>query len=215
MVDKDLLRKYRELNNYDYRTLAKKIKCPKKVVELWETGDSIPKEKDILKLCELYNIEVEDLMLHEPKKVNIIKMIIGIILGISSGILLKNNIIMILSPIFNLVFILTLEHIMNLKNENKDSKLTSLLGVELNDIKNKRLKIYLYEANIISSAYSIFNIIMRILNIDLFVIKINLIGIPSVNESIILISTYLLLMFISFIIELGFGEYMIKKYKEV
>lgn len=215
MVDKDLLRKYRELNNYDYRTLAKKIKCPKKVIQLWETGDTIPKERDILKLCEIYDIEIQDLMLQEPKKVNIIKLVIGIILGISSGIILKNNVLIILSPIFNLIFIVTLEHIMNLKKENKDSKLISLLGVELKDNKNKRLKIYLEEANIISSAYSIFNIIMRILNIDLFVIKINLVGISSVNECIILISTYLLLMFISFIIELGFGEYMIKKYKEV
>lgn len=220
MIDNELLKYYRELNNLTIKELAKKLKCPKRIIELWETGEIIPKESDITKLCEIYNITIEDLIKQEKNSLNIIYFITSIILialGIISGYISKNITIMILFPIINLTLLYSSIYIIKQYEISKsidDEEPRSLFGIILDqDIKKERIKDYLIESNLIAAAYLAFNIICKLFELNDFIINITLFDNKSVNDFVILTTIYLQLMISSFIIEIGFGEYMIKKYK--
>lgn len=216
MIDKEKLKYYREKNNYTTSDLSKKLKCSKKIIELWEKGISTPKEKDIVILCDLYNIELIDLKVKEKVKIINLKIfIISIIIAIIFSIFSKDIITLILLTIMLYIIILTSIYIyQNYKLKCPKIVPKTIFGIVLsiND-KNQRLKDYLLESNFISCIYISIYLITKSLNIADFILKIDIISNKSVNEVIILILTYLLLLVTLFIIELGFGEYIIKMYR--
>ena len=65
LVDNDRLKLYREVNNYDIKYVAKKIKCPKSLIREWEEGSKEIDEVSLEKICALYKIEKEDLYYKE------------------------------------------------------------------------------------------------------------------------------------------------------
>lgn len=87
----------------------------------------------------------------------------------------------------------------------------SLFNVELSDDKYDRRKLYLVESMLVSSIYITLINIFKILELNILVINIYIFDSKSVNEFVISLVSYLLLTVLTFIIELGFGEYMIKR----
>jgi hypothetical protein len=97
-------------------------------------------------------------------------------------------------------------------NYTKDNLVPkSLFSIKLLEDKNERIKLYLKESLLIASLYTIISNVLKILELNIFVIQFYLIPIRSVNDIVITFITYLLLTILTFIIELGFGEYIYKK----
>ena len=84
-------------------------------------------------------------------------------------------------------------------------------NIELSNDKKKRFTTYLIESSLVSALYILITNICRIFEYDILVINVYLFEIKSVNTLFIIIISYLLLLLFTFIIELGFGEYMIKR----
>ena len=212
MIDSSLLKYYREKENLKIKDLAKKIHISKKIIEKWENAELEPMDKDIEKLCKLYRITKEDLIIKEKKKNNLIISIILFICGIGIGIVLNEIAITIILPII-LVIILNSIIIIKSKYElsKKEEGPKSLFGISLRDSKKNRYKYYLLESLILSSSYILFNMILRMFDFTKFIINVNLTTNESINYLIIWVTTFILLTSLAFLIELIFGEFMVKK----
>lgn len=210
MVNKDLLRFYREDNDLTYDDLAKELKCPKKIIELWERGELVPREDDIKKLAKLYNISPKDLYSINYTKNNLLSSIILLLLGIVSGLIVKNYGVSIMAAISFIVFyrlIIVLQDY-----ERKDDVPKSLFGYNL---LNGYMSLYLLEANIIASGYTIINVVLRLFKINMLVLNIDIVSSNDLNTLLIMGVSYILLMILSFIIEYIFGNMLLKEYKDV
>lgn len=212
MINYELLENLRKKHKWSYKTLSEKLDCPIDIIKLWESGEMPPSLDDLKKLAKIYDIEVEDLYIEEGhvKHVSIIGVILLIIAGIIMGLILDNYIYMGLISVLNIIVYLCFYNLFKYKSELENVP-KSLFGFDISD---KEKRIYFYEANIIASAYTYITIIFRFLNIDIFIPNINIIGEKNVNTLLIIGLSYLLLMILSFIIELVFGIYIKKGYEE-
>lgn len=219
MIDKEKLIYYRELNNIEINKLAKKIKCSKHEIELWESGEIIPTEKQLEKLCKFYKITVDDLMVEEKKSISALSIIISfilIIIGLVIGYLINSLVYALVLPIMNVICYFIIKSEFNNFKESKnvdDTIPKSLFGLVLSNSKSTRKRIYLIESILLSSIYVIISIIFKLFDINELILNIRIFDNNNVNEGFLILSTYLLLMFLSYIIELVFGEYMIKNNK--
>lgn len=212
MINYELLQDLRKKKKWSYKTLSKKIDCPVDIIKLWETGDMIPSNADLVKLAYYYNIDVKELYLKTSKEkgINIFKIITLFILGCLIGIFTKNIVYFIIMPLLNVFLYLCT---FNLSKYKKDSKNIpkSLFGFSL-EIDDK--KIYLYESNILAIIYTYVSIILRLLDMQILVPNINFIKSNYLNTFLIILITYLLLMILSFIIELAFGIIIKREYEK-
>lgn len=214
MVDKDKLKLYRELNDYDMKKVARRLKVPKSIVREWEEGTKEVSDEDLEKLAKLYNVSKKDLLI--TKKSNktlyfiavVISLLIpSIIYCIYSDIpVLITNIICLLILLLGLIFI---------KNNYTIDETTpkSLFCIELKDNLKDRILLYIKESLMIGSIYILITNIFKVIDFDMLVINYELLSNRCVNDFVISIITYLLLSILTFIIELGFGEYIWKKTK--
>lgn len=212
MVDNDRLKLYREVNNYDIKYVAKKIKCPKSLIREWEEGSKEIDEVSLEKICALYKIEKEDLYYKEENKIGIHLLIVAFIIVASTlTLFIHSDVVIVITNILvgiNIYF--SLRYI--IKRFNKDNIVPkSLFNVEL--LKEKKLRVYTYliESSLVASLYILVTNIFRIFEYDMLVINIYLFASKSVNSLIIIIISYLLLLILTFIIELAFGEYIVKR----
>lgn len=215
MIDKEKLKYYRELNKMDFRTLSKKLKCPRKIIEHWEEGSRVPKNEDIKTLCILYGIEEKDLYKRSTTRSHSpVLYCVVFILSLLLGTLTNNVGIILISFITNLITTYAvIEFIKLWQARKKHEEFTSLFGISLHVEEKMRKRIYLIESLIISGFSIVLNIIFHLFHLDFLYITKLFIANKSVNEFVILGVSYLLLFMLSFIIELGFGEYALKKYK--
>lgn len=222
MIDKDKLKYYRELNGYTLGSLAWKTKCAKVKLEAYEEGTSEIDFAFLNKLADLYGISVEDFYYDEEESFGwewILLLGVFAILGFFIG-FYKNNIpLMFLAPINNLSLVYAIRKIyLSRESDPINSNLElpkSLFGKCLNDLSLiERINIYFYEAVIIACAFTLLILMFYLLSFNFFLLEIDFVGIESVNTGIICASMCLLLGFISFIIEWGFGELLLKKYNE-
>lgn len=211
MVDKDRLKLYREVNNYEIKYVAKKIKCPRTLIREWEEGTKEIDEVSLEKICNLYNITKEDLYYKEEKKIWAHLLIIAAIIVASSLTLFIHNsaVVTITNILVGINIYFCTQHI--IKYYSKEEKVKSLFNIELSNDKKKRLTTYLIESSLVSALYILITNICRIFEYDILVINVYLFEIKNVNTLFIIIISYLLLLLFTFIIELGFGEYMIKR----
>jgi len=172
----------------------------------------LPSEDDLIKLASLYDIDVNSLYLEKIKehKINIPIILILFIIGVIIGILTGNKIYAIIIPILNIIIYICIYKLWKYKYPSND-KPKSLFGF---NIEKDDKKIYLYESNIIAIIYTYFSILFRVLKINFLVPNVNIITEKNVNTLLIIGLTYLLLMILSFIIELVFGLKIKKYYKE-
>lgn len=212
MVDNDRLKLYREVNNYDIKYVAKKIKCPKSLIREWEEGSKEIDEVSLEKICALYKIEKEDLYYKEENKIGVHLLIIAFIIVASTlTLFIHSDVVIVITNILvgiNIYF--SLRYIT--KRFNKDNIVPkSLFNVEL--LKEKKIRVYTYliESSLVASLYILVTNIFRIFEYDMLVINIYLFASKSVNSLIIIIISYLLLLILTFIIELAFGEYIVKR----
>lgn len=210
MVNKDLLRFYREDNDLTLDDLAKELKCPKKIIELWEKGELTPREDDIKKLAKLYNISPRDLYSVDYAKNNLISSVILLILGIVSGIIVKNYGVSIMAAISFIMFYRLITILQDY--ERKDDVPKSLFGYNL---LTGAVSLYLIEANIIASLYTIVNVVLRLFKVNFLILNIDILESNDLNTLLIMGVSYILLMLLSFIIEWVFGNMLLKEYKEV
>lgn len=214
MIDGSLLKYYREKENLTIKDLSKKMHVPKRIIENWENGISIPRESDIKILCELYGIEKEDLVIEEKSIKNIIISIILFVCGITVGLIVDDNSIAIVLPII-LVVILNISLIIKVNYDisKEDNGPKSLFGIMLEENNKKsRCKYYLLESIILSASYILINIVCKMLDFTRFIIDIDIIDNRVVNAILIWLITFVLLTFLAFLIEFVFGEFMVKKY---
>lgn len=212
MINYELLETLRKNKKWSYKTLSKKLDCPVDIIKLWESGEMIPSENDLVKIAYFYNINVEDLYLSKPEKkeISILALLLLFIIGCVIGIFINNIIYIFILPILNIIAYFCIYNLCKYKIDAKD-KPKSLFGF---NIENDDKKIYLYEANIIAIIYTYLSIAFRVLKINFLVPNINIIKEKNVNTLLIIIIAYLLLMILSFIIELVFGLKIKKYYKE-
>ena len=214
MIDYNKIKYYRELNNLEIKDLAKKMKKNKKVIEDWENGNKEIDEKDLSRLANIFNIDINDFY-YNDKKINLLVILVLLIASIIVCLLIKNYYLFIIVPIsfINVYFLYML-----LKKKytltTNESVPKSVLNFVLSDNKKDRFILYFLECNIISSAYIVFASICELFNLKLFIYNINIISNENVNKLIIFIGIYLLLLILSFIIELVFGEKMLEKKRE-
>lgn len=211
MVDNNKLIKYRELNNDTQKTLANKLKVRKKLVVEWETGITEIDENNLNKFIKLYNLEMKDLI---KKKSNVLWYFLGVITSIFVSIIINTIYTDLCVLITNIICLsIIFIFVVNIKDGiNKEPAIAkSLFNIKLDDKLSKRLKLYLKESIVIGSLYIILVNIFKVLELEILVINIYLLPIRSVNDLVISGITYLLITFITFIIELGFGEYIYKK----
>lgn len=218
MIDSKILKQYRENNNLTTKALGKKIKCPKKIIELWEVGELQPSESDIDKLCKLYGITEDDLIKKEAPTysyvaVTIILIIFGLLLGVIKG----EIAIIILLP--TMLFItynigrLVMDEYRVTKELDKDIP-KSVFGMLLDfDYKVERIKKYIEEANLISAVYILFNMIFKLIGLESLTLNIELFKSETINIVFNMISVYIVLTLITFVIEYIIGEKMVKSFK--
>ena len=96
MIDKNMLRRYRELNDYSYSMLAKILDVSKREIRDWEVGDSVPDDEQLSILAKLYNISVDDFyftlkadFVFDVK--SIVLLVIALIVGVITGIMLLGS----------------------------------------------------------------------------------------------------------------------------
>lgn len=214
MIDGSLLKYYREKENLTIKDLSKKMHVPKRIIENWENGISIPRESDIKILCELYGIEKEDLVIEGKSIKNVIISIFLFVCGITVGLIVDDNSIAIVLPII-LVVILNISLIIKVNYDisKEDNGPKSLFGIMLEENNKKsRCKYYLLESIILSASYILINIVCKMLDFTRFIIDIDIIDNRVVNAILIWLITFVLLTFLAFLIEFVFGEFMVKKY---
>ncbi|MCH5166589.1 MAG: helix-turn-helix transcriptional regulator [Erysipelotrichales bacterium] len=214
MIDSTLLKYYREANNLTTKQLAKKIRVSKSIIEKWENDELEPREEDVEKLCKLYAITKEDLLVVEKSQPSIIISILLFIASALVGVILNNFAIGIVLPIV-LVTILNvsfaLKYNYDLSKELDGPK--TVFGILLEPYDNlDRYKFYLLESIIISSSYILINIICKIFNFTSLLITINITNNETFNYLLIWLITFVLLTIFAYLIEYVFGELMIKKY---
>ena len=90
----------------------------------------------------------------------------------------------------------------------------SLFGISLMKNKKERNHIYFIESLIIGGNAILLNIIFHLFHLQFLYITKMFFENKSVNEFLILGVSYLLLVSVSFIIELGFGETILKRYEK-
>lgn len=215
MIDYNKIKYYRELNNLEIKDVAKKMKKSKKIIEEWENGNREINDKDLEKIANIFNIDIDDLYYKNNDKVNILVILVLLIVSIITCLIIKNYYLFIIVPIsFINVYLLY----MSLKDKytltTNENIPKSVLNFVLTDNKKSRFILYFLECNIISSSYIVFATICELFNFKLFIYNINIISNENVNKLIIFIGIYLLLLILSFIIELVFGEKMLKKKRE-
>ena len=110
MIDKNMLRRYRELNDYSYSMLAKILDVSKREIRDWEVGDSVPDDEQLSILAKLYNISVDDFyftlkadFVFDVK--SIVLLVIALIVGVITGIMLSNIGIILLAPFLYVIMI--------------------------------------------------------------------------------------------------------------
>ena len=212
MVDNNRIKLYREVNNYDIKYVARKLRCPKSLIREWEEGTKEIDNVYLQKLCTLYNIDKEDLYYKEEKNIGIHLLVIAIIIIVSSlTLFVHNNIIVVITNILVGINIYFSSIYIFKRFTKEDLNNKSLFNIELSNDKQKRIKIYLIESSLVSSLYILLTNICRILEYDILVINVYLTESKSVNLLIIILISYLLLFLLTFIIELAFGEYIIKR----
>lgn len=212
MINYKLLQDLRKQKKWSYKTLSKKINIPIDIIKLWETGEMLPTKEDIISLAHIYEVSIDELYYEEEKvrHISIIKIILIFILSILLGIIFKSYIYIILFPILNILLYIILYNLSPYKEGDGDYP-RSLFGL---NIHNDDKKIYFMESNLISIIYTYITLLFRLLNIDFLIPKINIIREKNVNTLLIIVIAYLLLMILSFIIELVFGKFIKKEYKE-
>lgn len=215
MIDYNKIKYYREINHFEIKDLAKKMKKNKKIIEDWENGNQEISEKDLEKLANIFNVDRSAFYYEKNSKINILLVLLLLIIGIIMCLLINNYYLLLIVPI-SFINVYLLYNILKNKYEIslKDDIPKSVLNFILSENKKSRFFIYFLECNIISSAYIIFASISELLNFKLFIYNINIIKNENVNKFIIFIGIYLLLLVLSFIIELVFGEKMLKKKRE-
>ncbi len=207
MINYELIENLRKKKRWSYKTVSQKIDCPVDIIKLWETGEMEPQKEDLKKLATLYEIDQNAFYIKAPKKkFSIIKLLIFFAIGCLFGILTKNYIYALLCPILNIILYSCIYNLYKYPNEPGEYP-KSLFG--LNITKNDKA-IYFFESNIIAVIYTYITIILRVLNISFLIPNINIIEEKNVNTLLIMTSSYLLLMFLSFIIELVFGVFIKK-----
>ncbi len=213
MINYELLEKLRKDKKWSYTTLAKKLDCPVDIVKLWETGEMTPSETDLVKIAYHYDINVEDLYIEEdqPKEISILAIIFLFLLGCVIGIFTGNIMYTFIFPILNIFIYICIYNLYKYKDSSKEIP-KSLFGFSIDN--DDYIKIYLYESNIIAIIYTYFSILFRLLKINFLVPNINIIDEKNVNTLLIIVLVYLLLMILSFIIEVVFGSKIRKYYKE-
>lgn len=216
MVNKEKLKYYRELNNYKLYTLARMMKCPKKVLKNWEEGLESPTALELEKLAGIYNVDIEELLIVNNNSHCKYFSLVLFVVGILFGLILNDYGIMIISPI---LLILTCYFGYNINKLRKEisEEITSLFGINLlMKEKKKRVVIYIIEGLFIAGCAINIMILIRLFNISFLMFYIKIINIEFINTIILYSISYLLLSIITFIIEFCFSEMMIKKYlKEV
>ena len=227
MIDKNMLRRYRELNDYSYSMLAKILDVSKREIRDWEVGDSVPDDEQLSILAKLYNISVDDFyftlkadFVFDVK--SIVLLVIALIVGVITGIMLSNIGIILLAPFLYVIMIYFFLKINNSKKsaqtiqDGVDSEIKSLFGKRILYLKKKdRFKLYIYES-IVVACFAIF-VCLTVNSIapTPIMLTVELFDIESVNAIVVYGFSCLLLFVISFIIELVFSEYMLKKYKGI
>lgn len=218
MIDSELLKYYREKNNLTTRALGRKIKCPRKIIELWEAGELEPSESDLDKLVKLYGITEDDLIKNEQTSysyvaISIILIVMGLILGvvgksISEIILLPTSLFIT----FNIGRIVLNEFKVT-RNLDKDIP-KSVFGMLLDfEYQEERIKKYYLEANLISASYILFNMIISLLGFSNLTLNIDILKNEEANIVFNMLAIYGILSFIMFAIEYFIGEKMVKNYK--
>ena len=190
MIDYNKIKYYRELNNLEIKDLAKKMKKSKKVIEDWENGNKEIDEKDLSRLADIFNIDINDFY-YNNKKINLLVILVLLIASIIVCLLIKNYYLFIIVPIsfINVYFLYML-----LKKKytltTNESVPKSVLNFVLSDTKKDRFILYFLECNIISSAYIVFASICELFDLKLFIYNINIISNENVNKLIIFIGIY-------------------------
>lgn len=174
MINYELIENLRKKHRWSYKTLAKKLACPVDIIKLWGTGELSPRKEELIKLAKLYDIPVEDLIIPEKResKISLIGILILLIVGLMIGLLFDNYIYMFILPILNITIYLCFYNLLKYKSVSNDVP-KSLFGF---NITCNEKKIYFYEANIIASIYTYLAILLRFLNIAIFIPHINIIG---------------------------------------
>lgn len=214
MIEGSLLKHYREKENLTIKELSKKIHVRKNTIIKWENNELKPTEYDIENICKLYNIKKEDLIIKQNVKKNILISFLLLICGLAIGIILNDLAITIILPI---ILVIILNAMLIIKSKYLESRALdgpkSLFGIFLDNNKRKdRYKYYILESLILSSGYILINIICKILDFTNFLINIYFTTNESLNFLLVWLITFVLLTFLAFLIELIFGEFMIKKY---
>lgn len=213
MINYELIESLRKKHRWSYKTLSNKLDCPVDIIKLWESKEMEPTMDDLDKLAKVYDVSLDLLYIKEEvedEHISGVLIMILIFIGIIIGMFLNNYIYMIILVLLNVILYLCFYNLFKYKNKKEDIP-KSLFGF---DISEKEKRIYFYEANIIASIYTYLTIIFRFFNIKIFVPDINIIGEKNVNTLLIILASYLLLMFLSFIIELVFGISIKKEFEE-
>ncbi len=206
MVNIEVLKELREQNHYSYRFIAKKIKVNKRKVQAFEKGEETPTEEELLKLADLYQVQVSDLLYKEEveESKGLFKVILAIIVSILMGLLLKNIVFIILAPVFSLLFIANKMEL-NKYEKEEGEKPKSLFGYAL---KEKYKKLLFLESNMIACGYILFTFLFRLLHFDFLVLEIDFFESEIMNQLFIISGTYFLLVILCFLIELLFAKLM-------
>ncbi len=213
MVNKELLKELREKYQYSYRGLARKIDSNKRRVVEFETGKSIPTEEELLKLADLYHMQIDELLLKEEKEERkpMLKIIILVIISILVGLMLKEMLFIILIPIFSLLLIANKLELSHYRKEEGE-KPKSLFGYALEE-KNK--KMLFFESNIVACCYVLFTFLFRLIHFDFLVLEVDLFESELLNQLFVIGGSYVLLLTLCFLIEVIFAKLMKKKMEDV
>lgn len=66
MLQQDLLKLYRQREGYSQVTLAAKLHVTPQAISKWESGASVPSLDNLLALCDLYNLSLDELVQAGP-----------------------------------------------------------------------------------------------------------------------------------------------------
>lgn len=66
MLQQDLLKLYRQREDYSQVTLAEKLHVTPQAISKWESGTSVPSLDNLLALCDLYNLSLDELVQAGP-----------------------------------------------------------------------------------------------------------------------------------------------------
>lgn len=149
------------------------------------------------------------------KKIFVDLTAILLIIAISTCIayIANNNTIIIIQSIAGINLYFGIKYLSRRYFKIADNK-KSLFNIVLSDEPWERRNIYLVESSLVASLYITIINIFKILELDIFIINIYLFNNKSINDLVISGISYILLIILTFIIELCFGEYLMKKNDE-